>query len=397
MELVDHKISGNTITVYLKGHVDSSNAAEVERQTGEALEGGNFSSVVIDCSELEYLSSAGLRIILRIKKEYPDLTLTEVSSEVYEIFDMTGFTEMMTVQKAFRRMSVEGCEVIGEGANGLVYRIDPDTILKYYRNPDSLSDIERERELARKAFVRGIPTAIPYDVVRVNDGYGSVFELLNAKSLAKILAGEPERIDEVVKMYVDLLKIIHSTEVRPGEMPDSRDTAARWLKNIEGALPEARYARLSELIGGIPEDHHIVHGDYHLKNVMVQNGEALLIDMDTLCLGTPVFEFGSIFNAYLGYSELDHSILKTFMGIDHETGKAVWDKTLRLYLGTDDESKINAFSDKAKLLGYVRMLQRSVKRKNSGREYRQDEIDNDVRRIGELLGRVDSLTFDVRA
>ncbi len=397
MDHIDYKVSDNKITVCLKGHIDSANAGVVESEIGEALKSGTYSSVIFDCSNLKYLSSAGLRIVLRTKKEHPDLELTEVSPEVYDIFDMTGFTEMMTIRRAFRRISVEGCEVIGEGANGLVYRIDPDTILKYYRNPDSLKDIERERELARKAFVMGIPTAIPYDVVRVNDGYGSVFELLNAKSLAKILIAEPERIDEVVKMYVDLLKTIHSTELKHGEMPDSRETIAKWMDNIDGVLPEDQYAKLKAMAAEMPEDNHIVHGDYHLKNVMVQSGEALLIDMDTLCLGTPVFEFGSIYNAYVGFSELDPAILKSFMGIDREVGLALWNKTLRQYLGTDDAAVIEKFADRAMLFGYVRMLQRSVKRKKTDRPYKQEEIDNDIRHIGELLEKVDSFGFDPAA
>ena len=73
--------------------------------------------------------------------------------------------------------------MIGEGANGKVYRVDRDTIVKVYRKPDAIQEIQRERELARTAFVAGVPTAIPYDVVRIREGgYGSVFELLDATS-----------------------------------------------------------------------------------------------------------------------------------------------------------------------------------------------------------------------
>ena len=106
-------------------------------------------------------------MILRLRKQEPELAIVNASPEVYEIFEMTGFTEMMPVSRAYRRVSVDGCEVIGQGANGKVYRLDPETIIKVYLNPNSLPDIHRERELARKAFVLGIPTAIPYDVVKV--------------------------------------------------------------------------------------------------------------------------------------------------------------------------------------------------------------------------------------
>ena len=48
--------------------------------------------------------------------------------------------------------------------------------------------------------------------------------------------------------------------------------------------------------------HQMLHGDYHIKNVMMQDGEVLLIDMDTLCQGHPVFELASMYNAYVGFS-----------------------------------------------------------------------------------------------
>lgn len=143
---------------------------------------------MFDLENLEYISSAGLRVLLRVRKAEPTLRLVNVSPDVYEILDMTGFAEIIPTEKAYRRLSVDGCEVIGRGANGEVYRLDNDTIIKVYLNPDSLPDIQRERELARKAFVLDIPTAIPYDVVKVGSSYGSVFELLNAQSFAKLIS-----------------------------------------------------------------------------------------------------------------------------------------------------------------------------------------------------------------
>ena len=189
----------------LKGRIDSNNAVQVEKEMRDQLTGQNDVEVVLDATDLEYISSAGLRVILRLKKTYPDLRITNVSSEVYEILDMTGFTEMMTVEKAYRVVSVEGCEVIGEGFNGKVYRIDQDNVVKVYKNANALADIQHEREVARLALVLGVPTAISYDVVRVRDSYGSVFELLNARSFAKILAEEPERLGYLI---VDLFAVV---------------------------------------------------------------------------------------------------------------------------------------------------------------------------------------------
>ena len=166
------------ITIKLEGRIDSGNAAEVENEITEAMKEKEPSSVVLDAEDLEYISSAGLRIILRLRKKHPDLKIVNVRSDVFEILEITGFTEMMTVEKAYRKVSIEGCEEIGRGANGSLYRIDSDNVVKIYNNADALDDIQHEREVARLALILGIPTAISYDVVKVGDCYGSVFELL---------------------------------------------------------------------------------------------------------------------------------------------------------------------------------------------------------------------------
>ena len=228
-------------TVALSGHIDSANAQEAEADINAALEGHDGCAVTVDTAGLDYISSAGLRILLRLKKSHDDLKIINASSEVYDIFSMTGFTEIMDISKAYRILSVEGCSVIGQGANGKVYRLDPDTIIKVYYDPDSLPDIKRERELARKAFVLGIPTAIPYDVVRVGNGYGSVFELLNASSFAEIVSSQPERIDEIVGMDVELLKKIHSTEVAPGDLPDMKKIVLGWTDYVRDHFPADKY------------------------------------------------------------------------------------------------------------------------------------------------------------
>lgn len=393
MALIATKENGNLLTIFLKGHIDSANAGDVEKEIEEARAQSSASDLLLDASELNYISSAGLRVILRLRKQMPDLSVINVSPEVYEIFDMTGFTEMINVQKAYRQISVEGCEVIGQGANGKVYRIDPDTIVKVYLNPDSLPEIHRERELARTAFVLGVPTAIPYDVVRVGEGYGSVFELLNADSFVKLLTKGKKSLDEVAKMSIDLLKLIHSTEVKPGSMPDMKAVALDWADFLKDYLPEDLYTKLHSLVAAVPEDHHMMHGDYHLKNVMLQNGESLLIDMDTLCYGHPVFELASMFNAYMGYGELDHDITLNFMGIPYDTAEEFWKKSLKLYLGDADEETIRSVEEKAQIVGYTRIMRRRIRRNGFDTEDGRAEIENCKKHLAELLPKVDTLTF----
>ena len=386
----------NSIIICLEGRIDSGNAAQVEESIMKQLAetAPNISEVVLDADKLEYISSAGLRVILRLKKKYMDLSVVNVNSDVYEIFDMTGFTEMMHVAKAYRQVTVEGCEEIGRGANGTIYRIDKDNVVKVYNNADALADIQHEREVAKLALILGIPTAISYDVVQVQKSYGSVFELLDATSFSKMLATQPEKMDWCVQEYARMLRTIHDTVVPHGKLPDMRQTALSWAEYLQEYLPEEAAKKLLSLIETVPPDDHMIHGDYHTKNLMVQNGEVLIIDMDTLSVGHPVFELASIYNALIGFYETDHDAVKDFQGFDFETSQAFWSKFLAAYLGTDSPDRLQSVENKARIIGYTRLIRRSIRRKGLESEEGRAEITLWKEQLLDLLTRTDSLIFE---
>lgn len=381
--------NNSCVTIKLSGRIDSGNAAATETEVMGQLAGKSGIAVILDAAGLEYISSAGLRVILRVKKSFPELKIINVSSEVFEIFEMTGFTEMMTVEKAYRVISVEGCEVIGEGANGKVYRIDGDNVVKTYKNADALKDIQHEREVARLALVLGIPTAISYDVVKVGDSYGSVFELLDAKSFSKLLANEPERFDWCVDEYVKMLKKIHSVTVPEGKLPSVKEKIIKAIARMKDTLPDGLGDKLFSMVDAIPESLNMIHGDYHTKNIVLAGDEVLVIDMDTLAVGNPIFDLVSMYNAYIGYAEKDPDIILRFQGYSAEIAKAFWHSSLAAYLGTKDEKKITEAQNKVRCLAYGRLI-------DWGTRHNSDEglISIWKTRLIELLPQVDDLIIE---
>ena len=377
----------------LVGKIDSDNASAVESELMERLGEIDDEELVLDAEKLKYISSAGLRVILRVRKTHSDVRIVNVSPEVYEIFDMTGFTQMMTVEKAYRVVSVEGCQVVGRGANGTIYRIDKDNVVKVYNNADALADIQHEREVAKLALVLGIPTAISYDVVRVGDSYGSVFELLEARSLSQIIATEPDRFDWCVDEYVKMLHTIHDTLVPEGKLPDMKQTALDWAQFMREYLPQDSADALYRLIDAVPHDDHMLHGDFHTGNLELVRDEVLLIDMDTLCVGHPIFELASIFDAFVGYGEIDHDVVFRFMGFEFETGCDFWHSALSRYLDTEDEERLREVEDKARIIGYTRMIRRSIRRGGLEDAGRRREIEYWRAELIELLGKYDTLLF----
>ena len=183
--------------IFLKGRIDTNNAPQVDEKIFAALEGESYNeeNIMIEAEDLEYISSAGLRVLMKLRKTIgKPLTIFNVNRDVYEIFDTTGFTELFNIKKALRSVSIEGCEEIGKGGHGKVYRLDPETIIKVYHDNSPLSLIEKEREYAKNAFVNGVPSAIPYDVVKTEQGYGLVFEMVGAVNVSRYITEHPEKM-----------------------------------------------------------------------------------------------------------------------------------------------------------------------------------------------------------
>lgn len=356
MEVTSKLLENNALLIKVVGKVDANNAPDFENAVmNDVLKA---SSVKIDCSELEYISSAGLRVILKIKKTVKDTEVVDATPESYDIFHMTGFTDMMKISKKLREISVEGCEVIGHGYYGTIYRLSKDTIVKVYGRGLELERIENERELARKAFVLGVPTAIPMDIVKVGNDYGSVFELLDAETLCEKIIKDIGNIDKYVKQSVDVLKVIHAAEPKPGELVDKKAEVLGWAKEIQPLLPKDVGNRIISLVKGIKEDNHMLHGDYHIKNVMMIGEEPFIIDMDTLAQGSPIFELGFMYSSYVGYQEIDHDNGMQFFGIEHEHLVHFFNKSIEMYCNGYTNAQVELVIKKCRILCYIQLINR---------------------------------------
>ena len=87
----------NCVRILLTGRLDSTAAATATTLIEKGLaEYEPISDLVCDAQDLEYISSAGLRIFLMLAKKYRGFRVTNATPNVYEVFDMTGFTKMMT-------------------------------------------------------------------------------------------------------------------------------------------------------------------------------------------------------------------------------------------------------------------------------------------------------------
>ena len=340
------------LTIYLEGAIDSATAPEVETQIMDIYHAHAAKAVVLDAEALRYISSSGLRVLLKLRKLEQNLELINASPEVYDILEMTGFTDLFPVTQAYRTINLEDCQVLGAGGHGKVLRLNADTIVKLYYAGDSLEDIKREQDYAKKAFVMGIPTAIPFDIVKCDGMYGLVFELVNADIVANYLNEHPEQLEDIAKKYAQTMKQLHETHVEEGALSSTKELYRTRIEGLRAYMTDEEVDILHRINDAIPESDTVVHGDFHPKNVMIQNGELVLIDMADLTTGHPLYDLGSM--ALSHHLPPDYRI-ENITDMKAEMVRQLWKLFLSNYLGTEDPRVIGMFEKKISVVGLMKM------------------------------------------
>ena len=391
------KLEQDHIIVFPEDRIDAANAAQVQSELEAVIAANPGKEPVIDAGALSYISSAGLRVLLKLTKSLKKpLSIRNVTPEVYDIFEVTGFTELLDVKKKLRELSVEGCEIIGRGAIGTVYRIDDDTIVKVYEIADCLPMIENEQKRAKQAFLKGIPTAISYDVVKVGDKYGSVFEMLKASTYNDLIVEQPERTEEIVHQYARFIRQLHTVEMGREELPEAKEQFLGYVDALKTVLPEKLQKRLRSLLQAMPENLHAVHGDIQMKNVMLSGDEPMLIDMDTLSVGDPVFDLMGLYLSYVQFGEDDPADTETFLRLSAERCQFIWRETLRSYLDSFDEAANEAAEKKIIVVASIRFLYLIAVLGIGKPELKQIRIEHTLSRLSKLAEEVDSLELAER-
>lgn len=96
---IEKKINGEAVTLSVAGRLDTQTAPELETALDEVL--GDCKELTFEMSGLEYVSSAGLRVILKAQKvmnTQGSMKLTGVNESIMEVFDITGFLDILTIE-----------------------------------------------------------------------------------------------------------------------------------------------------------------------------------------------------------------------------------------------------------------------------------------------------------
>ena len=351
------------LEIRLEGRIDTNNAPDVEQEIMNALDSNAGKELVFDAENLEYISSAGLRVLMKIRKKFnKPIDIVNVSRDVYDIFETTGFTDLLNVKKAYRKISIDGMKLLGQGMTGNVYRMDDETVLKVF-HPNISFDllISKENQKARNAFVYGVPTAIPYDIVKVDDRYGIVYEMIKSKDLATVMSEDKSKIEDYMKMFAKTVREMHNIHVEAGKLDDLKTSSINALGYFKSVMTDEEIQKVQKVYENIPDSNVFIHGDCHMGNAMLQDGELMFIDLSSGGMGHPIFDMVSMYSIY---ERADNDKARAASPMLHlfssDEIKKMWDVFIHTYFeGKDDEfikkaeKQIALFSVTRRLFMYV--------------------------------------------
>ena len=96
---ITKKQNASSLEIALEGRLDTTTAPELEQALKESLDG--VSELTLDFEKLEYISSAGLRVLLSAQKKMSrqgGMKLVHVGEIIMEVFEVTGFTDILTIE-----------------------------------------------------------------------------------------------------------------------------------------------------------------------------------------------------------------------------------------------------------------------------------------------------------
>jgi uncharacterized protein (TIGR02172 family) len=383
-----------TLVVEFHGSVSAANAEEVGKELNAFRNENKQEQLVLDFEDLEFISSAGLRILLNMaKKEEKKIQVFNINPVIYEVFDDTGFTSIFEAHKAMKKYTSEGFELIGQGANGAVYRVDKENVIKVFQKTAPLEDIERERNLARQALLEGIPTAISYTVVKVDDCYGIMFELIEAVPLSIELKSDPDNYDINTGLYIDLYKKIHNTEGDANQFPSIKDLYHRCIDECKDYYSNEELDKLRALVDSVPDRNTLIHGDYHPNNIMYQNGELILIDMGDMSIGHPIFDFLATAATQVNLVKLSPEYAEGHTKMPAEMITKTWRRLFDSYFSEYSQEERDRIEEQVNYFSKLKVALAPVFGRGASKEIIQASVDdakaNLLPRIDELIGAVD--------
>lgn len=231
---------------------------------------------------------------------------------------------------------------VGEGGNGKTYEnpAEPDLILKVNNaRLSTLEAVKHEYDVSKAVESLGLPVPKMHGIVMIGDIYASISQRIRDKrSLSRICHDEPERTDEIARVFAAKGKELFATQSDTGFFP-SRKEQVLWAIDHATFVSRKNRALIRAYAETIPEDSHCVHGDFQPGNIIQSEENYYWIDLDRFAYGDPMFDIGHLYLICWIYAPM-----KRLQDIFHMTEDQLhrfWNAFAEAYTGKADHTEFD--------------------------------------------------------
>ena len=167
--------------------------------------------------------------------------------------------------------------------------------------------------------------------------------MLNAEMMSAVVRNNRQDVKRYAAQFAQLAKQLHTTEYDGDKLPSLKDEYRKAFSQIADKFTDDEAKALYRLIDSIPERKTFIHGDLHMGNVMLQDGEPMLIDLGESGIGHPIFDIAEMLIAYVFAPKSPYMTperLLATVGMEAKLCEEVWNEFIRCYYNDCDDAEI---------------------------------------------------------
>lgn len=228
-------------------------------------------------------------------------------------------------------------KILGRGGMSVVYQYTEDKAIKVFREGIRVEDVEHEYDMSRVAWQLGMPTPEPFDMCEVGGQYAIVYQLIKGETLSETITRNPGNLKHYAKQLAELYRTLHTTIIDPDNtpVPNAHESTLKAIGRVKKFFGEEGTKKLENILNAIPQGNSFLHCDLHPRNVMVQDGQLMLIDVGDIGYGNPIIDIANV-HALMTSGLLD---FERFVGFPEKYARPFWDTVLNEYFVDVDFSK----------------------------------------------------------
>lgn len=240
------------------------------------------------------------------------------------------------------RSVIDGLTIIGQGASGKVYQYEDDKIIKLFHAKWSKEKVWNSFVISKTVAESGVQTAAMYDFVKCENQYGYLAERLKGVPLLHYMGTDVSKRLEAAKRMGQILKQVHSIKADESVFPPLREMFGGIIDILAKYFTKEQQVDFITFIDTLPGKPCVLHGDFHENNIMMADGKYNLIDLDSMCIGSPMFD---LIQSYCSYRAELPEELKKMINRSDETLQEFLFLMLENYFGIKDRTVLKRYDD----------------------------------------------------